>query len=349
LSEVVLGSRGADERERSASSVVVVIVNYNGGSETLRCVESVLASDPGPGELVIVDNGSDDDSLVLFRRLEHPTIAIEVVPLRTNVGPAAGRNAGVRHAHGQVLAFLDNDTRVEPGWIAAALNTMRQAQAVCVQCKLLVAGEPDVLDGVGYLAGPFGFPWHIVRTGEPDAEAHSEARFLFGVKSAGMVIDRAAFEAAGAFDPAFFIYGEETDLCWRVLRSGGRIALSPESRVMHKAGITQRSVPGLAPELLYRGGPRNYIRTVAKNQHPRRLGVDIAGQVVLWAGAALIQTVRLRPRSAWLITRGVIDALGELPQLLAARRTSPLPFIRTPKELRAPFGLTYLYRVAVAL
>jgi GT2 family glycosyltransferase len=163
------------------------------------------------------------------------------------------------------------------------------------------------------------------------------------------MITRELFEMCGAFDPTFFIYGDETDLCWRILRGGGEIAFAPASVVFHGFGGTKRFLPDRSRELLYREGTRNYVRMVAKNQHPRYLLRDVAGQLAAWTGVALFHALRFRLVEAALVGRGILDAVGELPALLRSRRTSPLPFVKVPDELKARFTVRYVLKVARAI
>lgn len=325
-------------------TVSVVVVNCNGGAETASCVRSLVASNPPPSEIIVVDNGSTDGSAALIQGLGITEIPLRIIELATNRGPAEARNIGAERATGNVLAFLDNDTTAQPDWLGEALRIMGSLRADCIQCKLVLASDRTRLDSLGYLIGPFGFPRHLVRTGARDRLDLDKPRQLFGVKSAGMVISRRAFVQAGAFDPAFFIYGEETDLCWRVIRNGGSVVLAPRSIVFHNAGGTGRLLPRKSAELLYRGGPRNYIRMVAKNTVRRRIVIDLSGQVVIWSAVAMSQALRGKFAAARLILLGVADGLRELPQLIRGRRETSLPFIEVPRNLKMGIGLGYIWK-----
>jgi GT2 family glycosyltransferase len=329
--------------------VTVVVVNCNGGAETLRCLRSVAGSTPPPDRFVLVDNGSTDGTRALIENEYKGQLPLTYIELSSNVGPAAARNIGAQNVRSAYIAFLDNDTVVCSTWLTDALESMSTLHADCVQCKLLLGSDSNRLDSLGYLLGPFGFPRHIVRPGALDMPEYQRPRLLFGVKSAAMVITRQAFERAGGFDPEFFIYGEETDLCWRVLRCGGTIALAPQSIVRHFSGGTRRFLPRESDALLYRGGTRNYLRMVAKNSPPRRLVLDVAGQIAIWLGLAAFQAARGRVQAAALILRGILDGVAMLPSIASARRRSPLPYLDVPRELRMRFNMRYLWRIVKAI
>ena len=330
--------------------VSVIVVNCNGAEDLSECLRSIRDSQPEPLEVIVVDNGSTDGSDAVIKGASlMSAIPIRCVALEENLGPAAARNIGVARAQGEYLAFLDNDTVVNSDWLVEALATMSQLGAACVQCKLVLKANPDLLDSVGYLAGPLGFPRHLVRIGEPDREELRVPRMLFGVKSAAMVMAREAFERAGGFDPTFFIYGEETDLCWRIMRTGGKIALAPTSIVRHRSAGTKVFMAPRAADLLYRCGTRNYIRVVAKNAPWWRLLTDLPGQILVWAAVSVFLQLRGDADSARLVRRGVSEGVRELPRVLDERRNSAHPFIEPPRGLRMGFTLGYLRRTARAV
>jgi GT2 family glycosyltransferase len=343
-----LEGESAGYSRRETVPVSVVIVNCNGGTDVRECIEALTYSDPSPIEVILVDNGSTDGSEQLLRPAG-ASFEFRTLRLKQNFGPAAARNVGASAATCEVFAFLDNDTKVSPGWLQGALEAMRLFKAECIQCKLVLDHDRSRLDSIGYLFGPFGFPRHLVRPGASDSAEFQFPTRVFGVKSAGMVITRAIFERVGGFDPSFFIYGEETDMCWRIMRSGATVFFAPESVVFHKSGGTRRLLPGQASGLLYRGGTRNYIRMVAKNTAYPRVIFDVAGQVTVWTLVGTLQIVRGRLQIGTLIWRGVRDAIAELPRVMRERRVSPLPYVRAPKVLRARFGLSYLRKVLRAV
>ncbi len=99
------------------TSVVVTCFDY--GRFLREAVESVLAQEPRPDEVVIVDDGSHDDSLAVARALEREHPGVVRVIAQANAGPAAARNAGVEAAHGDRIVCLDADDALAPGYLAA--------------------------------------------------------------------------------------------------------------------------------------------------------------------------------------------------------------------------------------
>ncbi|MEA2507479.1 MAG: hypothetical protein QOH48_2097 [Actinomycetota bacterium] len=334
---------------QDVADVTVVVVNCNGGADLGDCLVSLSRSEPSPKEVVVVDNGSSDDSLEVAQNLSNDFRELKVIPLSTNQGLNVARNVGIEHATGKVVAFIDNDARAERDWIQRALDTMEQTGADAVQCKLLLAHDPTLVDSIGYLIGPFGFPRQLLRPGAPEDESAVEPRYLFGAKGAGMMFRRDALLQIGGFDPSFFLYGDETELFWRIFRMGGVVALAPQSVILHNSGGTRRFLSSAADDLLYRGGTRNYIRMIAKNQHPRRVLFDVFGQVSVWLAVAAYQATTGRRRAARLIMKGIAEAVRELPSLHRLRVEDELPFRIVPKSLKARVTVSYLGEIKRAI
>ena len=101
-----------------APTVSIVVVNLDGRHLLADCLDSLAALDYPPDrvDVVVVDNGSRDDS-VRFLTDHYPHVRI--VQSRTNLGFAEGNNAGVRAATGELVALVNNDARVDPGWLDA--------------------------------------------------------------------------------------------------------------------------------------------------------------------------------------------------------------------------------------
>ena len=109
-------------------AVSVIILNYNGRQWIDGCLGAIAAQrDAPPFETLLVDNGSRDDS-VKFARSKYPDV--RVIENARNLGFAAGNNAGARHASGEWLAFLNNDTAADRAWLARLWAESRQ-QPLC--------------------------------------------------------------------------------------------------------------------------------------------------------------------------------------------------------------------------
>ena len=145
------GGAGAARRGMTGRDVTIVVLNWNGGSDTVDCLESLAAADLEGASVLVVDNGSRDDSLARIRA-RFP--AQRILALPDNRGYAGGNNAGMRAAleagAGAVL-LLNNDTRVAPDFLPPLLSVMHDSpRAGAVTSQILRLDRPEMLD-VAYL------------------------------------------------------------------------------------------------------------------------------------------------------------------------------------------------------
>src|SRR5690606_36345407 len=123
--------------------VSVVVVNWNGAHYLPECLTAVLAQEPVPEEVIVVDNGSDDGSVDVVRRA-FPDV--RVLELGTHAGPGAARNAGPRAARCERVLCLDNDVVLQPGVLTALCAALdADPRAAIVQARSVLAAAPDTV------------------------------------------------------------------------------------------------------------------------------------------------------------------------------------------------------------
>ena len=188
--------------------VSVVIVNYNGKEFLRDCLESVLNCNYANLEVIVVDNGSKDGSCGFVESVSLSGHNVRLIRNERNLGPSAARNQGIEIARGKYIAFLDNDTRVDPLWLRAAINSFESDPEIgACQCKLLLDGSDSVIDCVGEYLGHNGFLVQVVIPGqEKDVGQYDQIGEIFVAKSAGMIARKDILIAIGKFDGDYFIY-----------------------------------------------------------------------------------------------------------------------------------------------
>ncbi len=209
--------------------VSLIILNWNGHAWLDGCLRAVLALDPAPAEVIVVDNASTDESVAFVRRA-FPTV--RVVALDHNVGFAAGNNAGARTCATTFLVFLNNDTRVHPDWLGRLVAPADASSDVgLVTSRVVFMEPPGVLDsaGDGYLRCGGAFKHHH---GQAEAEALT-SREVFSACGAALLIRRDLFEALEGFDEDFFMVYEDVDLSYRARLRGARCVYAADAIVLH--------------------------------------------------------------------------------------------------------------------
>ncbi|QVL57583.1 MAG: glycosyltransferase family 2 protein [Simkaniaceae bacterium] len=209
-------------------SIYVIILNWNGKEDTLHCLKS-LSAVATPHEVVVVDNGSTDDSIKAISKAfpKHHLIATG-----KNLGYAEGNNVGIRYAlekGAASLLILNNDTIVTKDFLEGFLKRDLPIQGG----KGHLMDEPFILDVIGaYWSYEKGAMGHVGKRDSPD---NWKKPFIIDyVSGAAMFIQREVFEKIGLFDPRFFLNYEEVDFCFRAKKAGFPTTYCPEAVYFHK-------------------------------------------------------------------------------------------------------------------
>ncbi|MEM2292822.1 MAG: glycosyltransferase family 2 protein [Candidatus Aenigmatarchaeota archaeon] len=219
--------------------VSVVILNYNGlnylGDVLTDCLDSVLNSNYPNLEIIFVDNGSTDGSADFVAK-NYPKI--KVIRNRCNLGFSEGFNTGIRASKGKYIALLSNDMAVDQNWLNPVIEIMESDKKVGLAgFKRLVWGTKDLIDGIGgdlYLCGRV----KVVGKLEIDKGQYDAIIENLDYIGGAMVIRRDALAKSGLFDPKFFVFFEDIDLCYRVRKHGYKVIYVPQSVIYHKGQAT---------------------------------------------------------------------------------------------------------------
>lgn len=288
--------------------VSVVIVNFNGKIYLERCLRSVLNNSYSDFETIVVDNFSQDGSVEHIRGLFGKYERLKVVQNEKNFGPAFARNVGIRLATGKYIAFLDNDTRVHPDWLKEAIKFFETDPKIgACQCKLILDDTDDIIDCVGEYLGQNGFLVQVVIPGEEkDIGQYDHIGEVFAAKSAAMIARKDVLHRIGGFDNDYFIYMEESDLCWRIWLQGYKIILISTSVVYHKFGTSSIVLPEKVNYLVKFHGTKNYISTLIKNMEFKNLLKILPLHIILWSGIAFIFLLKRQFKSTRWILQGIL-------------------------------------------
>lgn len=236
--------------------LTIVILNWNVSDLLATCLRSLPAACGtwwDVAEVLVVDNASTDGSVEMVRR-EFP--GVRLITLAENRGFAAGNNLGLRASRGEYILFLNPDTVAQPLSIAALCDYLDTHPEVGI------AG-PRLLNTDGTIqSSRRRFPTLVTALIEstllqpvfPNAPAlkrfyildHSdeEEQYVDWLSGAALLCRRAALEQTGPFDPGYFMFSEEVDLCRRMAGAGWLVAYVPQAQVTHYGGgSTDQAVP----------------------------------------------------------------------------------------------------------
>lgn len=195
--------------------VSVVVCTYNGGRTLDECVRSLIAMDYPDYEVIVVDDGSTDETGEVLER--YPEVRAIHQP---HLGLSAARNLGLKVATGSIIAYTDSDCVAVPDWLTHLVHQLNSSGAAAV-------GGPNLTPEDGWLAACVaaapGQPTHVL-LGDQVAEH---------IPGCNMAFRREALEAINGFDTQFRKAGDDVDICWRLQHEGLGITFAPGAFVWH--------------------------------------------------------------------------------------------------------------------
>ena len=266
--------------------ISVIVLNFNGIKHLELCLPSLAALNYPPHklELIVVDNASADGSATY---VESNFPQFKVLPSSFNRGFAGGNNWGAHQASGQFVAFLNNDTRVDPNWLRELIRPIQTHKKIIATASKILDWEGKTIDFVGAMMNFHGFAFQE-EYGAPEGPNYQEAQRLLFPCGGAMLIERKAFLDTGGFDEDYFIYFEDVDLGWRLWLLGYEVWLAPQALTYHRHHATMSHFADYRKALLYE---RNALYTLYKNYSDENLARVLPAALLMAAKRSLAQAV----------------------------------------------------------
>jgi GT2 family glycosyltransferase len=288
--------------------ISVVVVNYNGKKFLDNCLSSLVNQTYQVFEVIVVDNGSSDDSPAYIRE-RYPSVIL--VETGSNLGFAGGTNAGIHIAKGEFILTLNNDTIAEPHLLEEIVSPMQMDSRVGM-CAAKMIFPDDRINSTGICISRSGAAWDR-GGGEPDHGQFDVAEEVFGPCAGAALYRRSMLDEIGLFDEDFFLFMEDVDLAFRARLSGWKCMYVPTARVVHIHGGT--AVPGSDIAVYY--GNRNLMWYVIKN-FPSRI-LLVYSPWIIGRNCAVIPYYLLKGMGLTIV-RAKIDMIKGLHCMIEKRR-----------------------------
>ncbi len=280
--------------------ISVAVCSHNGGHTIRECLEGLTRLEYPDFEVILVDDGSTDDTATIAREFPIKLIQTE------QRGLSNARNIAFRAATGEIVAYIDDDAFPDPHWLHYLALTFRHSQHAAV-------GGPNIpprSDGnIAYcVAHAPGGPTHVLLSD----------RVAEHIPGVNMAFRKNSLEALGGFDEQFWTAGDDVDMCWRLQQKGWTIGFSPAAVVWHHRRNSVRTFwrqqrgYGKAEALLVKKWPDKYNDAGLPRWAGRVYGIPH----VRWrAGRVFHGTWGLAPFQAlYEPNPGLIDSLPVIPE-----------------------------------
>ena len=213
----------------------IVIPNYNGLAFMEPCFKSLELQICRDFQVLVVDNGSTDGSVEWLKEHRVPSIF-----LKENTGFSGAVNTGIRAADTPYVLLLNNDTRVEPGFVAAMERAMDQSPKIfSVSSRMIQMYHPELLDDAGDMYSILG--WAYQRGVGRSVNLYQKSCRVFSACAGAAIYRRAVFDEIGLFDELHFAYLEDIDVGWRAKLYGYDNVYCPDAAVYHVGSGTSGS------------------------------------------------------------------------------------------------------------
>jgi GT2 family glycosyltransferase len=207
----------------------VIIINYNGGDEVIKCIESVIIQSYKNHEITIVDNDSKDGSLDNIKS-KYPFV--KIIETGYNSGWGVACNEGIKNSNGEYISLLNNDAYLDSNCLnemVKAIN-IKDEYGSCAS-KILLWNEPEKIEVVGLSIYKDGSS--VGRGRLQSSEKYDISEEVFCANDCVCLYKREMISNVGLYDPDFFIYADETDMGWRHQIAGWKCIYTPKAIAYH--------------------------------------------------------------------------------------------------------------------
>ena len=289
--------------------ISIIIINYKTYQFLHDCLISIKQSSYPNIETIVFDNSSVPQKINLVKKGFTKT---KFITSSKNLGFGPANNKTAKKARGQYLFFLNPDTKMATDTLSLLVKKMQSDTRIGIcGCRMLsYDGKKTHHCGIGI--DILGFP--------------SNSKKTFYIEGSALMISKKLFSQLKGFDPAYFMFHEDVDLCWRAWLYGYTVTVEPLAKIFHQIGaISGGTTPGKKQS--YRTSTlrryyseRNNIRTLLKNYQTPTFIVILPLYLIHNLFEFLFFMLTLHPRLVYFYLKGYLWNLINLPPTLKLRR-----------------------------
>lgn len=326
---ISLVSLSYNEQDMSKNTTFVVIPNWNGADMIGECLRS-LENQSIATEIVVVDNGSKDESVNLIKR-EFPNVTLLEFP--DNAGFAGGVNRGITNAIEQgaeLIALFNNDAIADRQWLENLISEAESHPEAGIVTGKLLRSDRKFIDSTGDFYTIWGLPYPRGRN-QKDVGQYDTSEDVFGASGGASLYRASLFTQIGMFDEDFFAYYEDVDISFRAQMAGWKVRYTPKAIAYHGVGGTSSKLGDFAR---YHSA-KNFLLLYARNM-PTKLYFKYLIPFTLQLGRMALTSIARRKFGVFL--RGTWAAI-KLHRVTILKRRANLSKCRV--------GINYIDRTLI--
>jgi GT2 family glycosyltransferase len=288
-------------------NLLIIILNWNSHVDTTRCIASIFPQLVEGQTILVVDNGSTDDSI---RILQERFGGIDILANSKNLGFQGGMNSGIREAirrNAKAVLLLNSDTIASPTMLAD-LTCLRLPDAAILSPGIYHAGDPEMLCSTGGKISPLFL--EMMRQAKPQkSKTPMQLEFL---PSHAWLVQTSVFLNAGLLDEMFFpLYYDDLDFCYRLKCLGYKLYLAPSVKIYHSVSLSMGGRNSPRERYLMARNSGYYFRKHMHAWQAPFIFLFRLGSAILWSLRLLINGTTPAVMQYW---RGFWDGwFGKLP------------------------------------
>lgn len=295
--------------------VAIVVLNFRGIDDTINCIKSLDKQTFKNYQIVAVENGSGDNSVQEFKKLEKKYgKKLQTLYNTENLGFTGGVNTGIRWALERDfdgIALFNNDAVAKPNWLEELVKVYEKEKSG-ITTGLLLHEHGDTIDSTGDWYSTWGLPFPRNR-GEKTKNA-PKAEFVFSATGGGSLYDPRMLREIGLFDEVLFAYYEDIDISFRAQLTGWKVCYTPTAIAYHKQGATsKRMASGFTVLQTFKNLPVVFLKDV-----PRELLFSIG--VRFYFAYLLMLANAIKNGSGGAALKGWWKSITLIPHSLHERR-----------------------------
>jgi len=296
----------------------VISVNFNGGDKIVESIKSVVGQNYKNLEIIIVDNGSKDDSIQKIEDLKLKNI--KILKLEKNLGFTTGSNIGVKNCSGKYFLILNNDAYLDgENFIEKSINILEKSKEniLGIFPKVVFNWEKNILNST-HVVWHHKQLWYDDNNGRIDIDEDSLEKEVFGAMFVAPIFKKKLWLKIGGFDDAFFTYGEDFDVSYRANILGYKFLYCPSIKVKHDFRSSSKEDTNPLWSFFY--FQRNYFYVILKNYETINL-LRYFKHYFIYFYKSLKHGIKNRNiKIIGLHIRVIKDVIVNLPYLLNKRR-----------------------------